>query len=418
MRRGGHRSLALALGLVLTLVPAGVAAAADFAMPNSANPSTEFSVTPQLTAAEAPLAEAVHFRFSDTDVRDATAPFTAALVYPGYATTGNKTVTMQVELSAGDDLFVTKTIRINAVPDAAFTRNVTTPNVGQVVRFDATPSTDDQETDPNAPVALPNSAYAWDFDNNGSFETTGLVVQRSFTTPGDKIVRLRVTDSGGRTDVAQATVHVNRPPVAALIFSPRTPQIGDNVEFNSVSDDPDNPIALEEWDLDGDGQYDDARGSTVIRAFATSGNHTVRLRVRDTLGRIDTVAVVFAVRAADVPPPVRIRPWPRIRLVGFAGVRRVRLDLLTVRTIKGATVKVRCSGRGCPRRKAVSTRARGTLVRLRWLERRLPTGTRLFVAITYPNKIGRYERILLRPKHRPRRHMSCLYPGEPKARAC
>ena len=79
------------------------------------------------------------------------------------------------------------------------------------MRFDAGTTTDDE--------TLANSAYEWDFDNNGSFEQVGQVVQRTFATPGDKPVRMRVTDALGRTDVANATVHVNRPPVSSFLFS-------------------------------------------------------------------------------------------------------------------------------------------------------------------------------------------------------
>ena len=191
------------------------------------------------------------------------------------------------------------------------------------------------------------------------------------------------------------------------------------VEFTSVSDDPDDPITLEQWDLDGDGQYDDANGSTATHRFTAAGNHTVRLRVRDSRGRTDTSAQTLVVTALPPPPPLkRMRPWPRIRIVGYAGATRVRVDLLTVKTVKGATVKVRCSGKGCPRKTAISMPARQSVVRVRWLERRMHTGTRLYVAITRPGYIGRYVRILLRPKKRPLRRASCLYPNEPKPREC
>ena len=35
------------------------------------------------------------------------------------------------------------------------------------------------------------------------------------------------------------------------------------------------------WDLDGDGQYDDATGRTTSRSYARAGTVTVRLRVTD-----------------------------------------------------------------------------------------------------------------------------------------
>ncbi len=286
------------------------------------------------------------------------------------------------------------------------------PNVGQAVRFDAGATTDD--------AALDNDSYDWDFDDNGTYETqNSRVVNRSFASPGNKVVTLRVTDSGGRTDTFATTLHVNFPPVAALTFTPLTPYVNDLMSFTSLSDDPDGPLASEQWDLDGDGLYDDAGGATTSRRFPAAGLHTVRLRVVDVFGRVSTTATTFNVLAPNVDPPAKLRPWPKIRIVGFAGVSRIRVDLLTVsRLRKGATVKVRCSGKGCPRRKAVSTRANDGLVRLRWLERRLRPGTRLYFAITYPGKIGRYTRILLRKRKEPTRRTQCLWPGEPKARTC
>ena len=167
-------------------------------------------------------------------------------------------------------------------------------------------------------------------------------------------MRLRVTDSLERRDTVTVTVHVNRPPVSRFLFASKTPRVNDLVEFTSVADDPDDPIVAEQWDLDGDGQYDDANGSTTSRRFATAGNHIVRLRVRDSRGRTDTSAQTIIVAALPPTPPLkRMRPWPKIRIVGFAGATRVRLDLLTVKTVRGATVKVRCSGRGCPRKTAI-----------------------------------------------------------------
>jgi PKD repeat protein len=429
MRSLRHRLLALPLALAISLAAAASASAADFTMPGSVAPDQQFTVTPSLNAAELLDAQAVRFRFSDTqEISDETAPVNEAKTFPGYGTAGRKTVTMQVEYLVAPDEFVTHLIRVNAAPTAAFNRDVQIPNVGQSVRFDATPSSDDQENaaalgDGETATPLPNSAYEWDFDDNGTYEQVGLTVQRTFATPGEKPVTLRVTDAGGRRSTIEVVVHVNRPPVASFVFSPKAPRVGGRVEFTSVSDDPDDPIALVEWDLDGDGQYDDGRGNTAARVFTTVGNHTVRVRVRDTRGRIDTAAQTLIVSSAPPPneptkPLTKLRPWPRIRIVGFAGSSRVRLDLLTIRTTRGSTVKVRCKGKGCPRKTAVSTRARAALVRVRWLERRLPAGTRLYVAITRPGFIGRYERILLRRKKEPLRRTLCLYPGVSKPGKC
>jgi PKD repeat protein len=411
MRSARHRLLAVPLGMVLSLAFATAASAEDFTIaPPRVNPGQEITVTPVVTDVEAALIGSLGFQFENENPdMDNTAPFAGAT--HTYATAGSKTVTMRIEPLVGEARFIEKPFIVNAAPVGRFTRNITYPNVGQSVRFDAGTTTDDE--------TLTNSAYEWDFDNNGSYEQVGEVVQRTFATPGDKPVRMRVTDSLGRTDTVPVTVHVNRPPVATFLFGPRAPRVNDLVEFTSVSDDPDDPITLEEWDLDGDGQYDDARGTTAAHRFTTVGSHTVRLRVRDSRGRTDTTAQTVPVTALPkVDPPTKMKPWPKIRIVGFAGLRRVRVDLLTVRADEGVTVKIRCSGKGCPRKTAVSTRARAVLTRVRWLERRLPAGTRLYVAVTQPGFIGRYERILLRRKKEPLRRELCLWPDDPKPRKC
>ncbi len=111
--------------------------------------------------------------------------------------------------------FVQKQIRINAAPQAGFTFAPTVPNVGDSVLFDAGTTTDDE--------TLANSAFEWDFDNNGSYEAVGKVMPHTFASDGDKTVRLRVTDSLNRTDTVTAVVHVNRPPVANFVYTPSAP---------------------------------------------------------------------------------------------------------------------------------------------------------------------------------------------------
>ena len=84
---------------------------------------------------------------------------------------------------------------------------------GRLGAFDAGTTTDDE--------TLANSAFEWDFDNNGSYEAVGKVMPHTFASDGDKTVRLRVTDSLNRTDTVTAVVHVNRPPVANFVYTPR-----------------------------------------------------------------------------------------------------------------------------------------------------------------------------------------------------
>jgi hypothetical protein len=75
-----------------------------------------------------------------------------------------------------------------------------------------------------------------------------------------------------------ASAHV---PTASFDVTPAQPAAGELVDFRSTTTpQPEHtePLALD-WDLDGDGQFDDASGTTARRAYS-KGTHVVRLRAR------------------------------------------------------------------------------------------------------------------------------------------
>jgi hypothetical protein len=110
----------------------------------------------------------------------------------------------------------------NVAPSASFGVSVD-PTVGEPVTFSSTAS------DTDSPDRL---FYAWDLDGDGVFETSGETATTTFSTPGQKPIRHRVTDDCGASDTAQATVSVEPQPstaaypteqVATLV--PSTPRV-------------------------------------------------------------------------------------------------------------------------------------------------------------------------------------------------
>ena len=125
--------------------------------------------------------------------------------------------------------------------------------------------------------------------------------------------------------------------------------------------------------------------------------------------------------APGAPAPVvtaaaYMRPFPIVRIRGFAVRRGVRVTLLTVSGPRTARVRVVCRGGGCPRRSTL--RPVRAPARLRRLERVFRSGTVIQIRITAPGSIGKYTSFRIRRGRAPRRVDRCLLPGRVAPAAC
>lgn len=84
-------------------------------------------------------------------------------------------------------------------PVAAFDYTPRSPAPDDTMTFNASASFDEQ-----GEIA----DYEWDFDDDGEYETTGEVVERSFDQEGNYSVSLRVTDESGATNSSTSVVSV------------------------------------------------------------------------------------------------------------------------------------------------------------------------------------------------------------------
>ncbi|HET8756444.1 MAG TPA: LamG-like jellyroll fold domain-containing protein [Solirubrobacteraceae bacterium] len=134
---------------------------------------------------------------------------------------------------------------------------------------------------------------------------------------------LYYADVGGGTIRRVRAVNPNLAPTAAFTA---TPDAGDPplaVEFDATgSTDPNEDTLQYAWDLDGDGQYDDATGATPSRTYTLEGSVTVRLRVTDPGGLSATKQTEITVGTPPAPTitsPAAGTKYAVGDLVSFAG---------------------------------------------------------------------------------------------------
>ena len=100
----------------------------------------------------------------------------------------------------------------------------------------------------------------------------------------------------------------NEDPIASFDASSLTPAVGEEVSFTDTSSDNDGTIAGREWDLDGDGQFDDSTVANPTASYSAAGPVTVGLRVTDDGGATATATRELTVSAAPPPPPTSCQP--------------------------------------------------------------------------------------------------------------
>ena len=312
-------------------------------------------------------------------------------------------------------LLVFSQTALAAPPTGDFTVSPAVPNPGELVTFTSTGVSD--------PGGGTPPSVQWDFGDGAGYGPTGSpndAATYTYMTPGTRSVKMLITGSDGEREV-QKSVRVNAPPVASFIHFPASPFTGELVGFVSDSGDPDGPLASQTWDLDNDGQFDDASGRRASRSFTTAGPNTVSLRVTDPSGASDDVSIVITVRAhpaAAANAPSLMSPFPVVRIVGRAGRNTTRITRMSVKARPGATVTVTCVGKSCPKPGTAQTTSRGKSIRFRRLERRLRSGTRIGIRVTFPGQIGKYTSFIIKRNKRPARRDLCLRPGVTRPVAC
>ncbi len=366
---------------------------------------------------------------------------------------GISTVSLKVTNPGGSHT-VSRAVSVNGPPVADLSIMSSPAATDSQVLLDASRSTDPNQ-DP--------LAFSWDLDGDGIYgDAAGALQTVSYPKPGRYRVGVQVSDGHGATSTAvgSITVLADQAPTVSFASDPASPTVGAGVTFTATVADADGVITHIDWDLDDDGDFDDAAGPWATWSFSVAGHHRVAVRATDDRG-VATVAfrsivvadpptlsnptgplptaagpstigsapgavtpnapAPSAPRAALITPRgTLMTPFPVIRIQGLIYRGAVRISLLRVQAPPGATIRVRCRGGSCAAtRRDVRVRAARKPVRLRSFEQRpLRAGTVLEVLVTAPHRIGKYTRFTVRQNSSPARSDLCLRPGSTKPTGC
>ena len=155
-------------------------------------------------------------------------------------------------------------------PTATFTADTTDGAAPLTVHFT------DQSTG-TAPLT-----YAWDFNNDGTTDSTSQNPSYSYTVPGTYSVSLSVSNKGGSQQITKNNyITVTKaPPVAAFTADTTSGAAPLTVHFTDHSTG--NPTAWA-WDFKGDGSATSTAQNPAY-TYTTPGNYTVKLTVSNTGG--------------------------------------------------------------------------------------------------------------------------------------
>lgn len=337
---------------------------------------------------------------------------------------------------------VKRMIEVNGRPTASFTYGPTKPKPGQEITFTSTSA--DHPAEVGGPRPL--KSYAWDLDGDGKYNQPSdrkfgsadeATAKYTYASDAPVTVRLQVRDDKDARPLVPAERVVSlkdTAPVTSFSYSPTSPQPEQAVTFTSSSTDADGDrIVKWEWDLNGDGVYNEGSTASVSYAFPRSGLFPVSLKVTDDRGTSSnvaqqTVSVVDPPALAATNPvaptgavvPTRsvgtrqtattARLRARVSLRSRLTRAGARFSTLTVSTARGATIKVRCKGGGCKTR-AQTLRSKGKALRLTRFQRSYRAGAVIQVYVAKPGSVGRYVRIKVRKGMAPLRTDLCLKSG-------
>jgi len=159
----------------------------------------------------------------------------------------------------------------------------------------------------------------------GSVDDSSLIGAGLDNVPTDGAVQIETSAGSTQSTTYDVT------PSAGITASADPAAVGQEVTFTANAEDAvDNNVTAIEWDLDSDGQYDDATGSEAIKAFDVATDHTVAVQVTDVDGNTETDQLTLTVESAGGSVVVSDDTYSPVELGALAGGAIVFIIILDV----------------------------------------------------------------------------------------
>ncbi len=231
---------------------------------------------------------------------------------------GRFTVTLEVKTDTNQSAQITEVVTVSTSKSAPTARmqargtggdgkSATATQKGQlqgkipfVVAFDGTFS-----TDPERDIV----EWKWDFDGNGTIDSTGEKVEHTYRNPGTYTVKLEVTDSAKNTSSETMTVKVDADEFVADIFADPVSAVAPAfVAFDaSGSSYANGQIVSYTWDF-GDGGRPQITGARVSHEYTTPGEYIIQVKVSTSDGKSKTAQKNISILQKQLVPSFTMTP--------------------------------------------------------------------------------------------------------------
>ena len=191
--------------------------------------------------------------------------------------------------STSADAVMFRPVTGNSPPVAAFTGTPTSGTAPLTVQFT------DQSTGA--------TSWEWDFDNNGTVDSTNQSPSYQYTAAGIYTVKLTATNSIGSNDKIEIdyinVTETQQPPVADFSGTPTSGTAPLTVQFTDQS----TGATSWEWDFDNNGTVDSTNQSPSYQ-YTAAGIYTVKLTATNSIGSNDKIEIDYINVTETQQPPV------------------------------------------------------------------------------------------------------------------